>query len=109
MIPGNIKKVSHFFSFLRRLLGFLKNIMKYKEVVFYTPQKFKEKMKLTSMIEENTLKYCSERLNMLVRTLRFEEIDQLVPLNMVLTFAELLGTYDEGFQVIFEPYYDTGK
>ena len=61
------------------------------------------------MIEENTLKYCSERLNMLVRTLRFEELDELVPLNMVLTFAELLGTYDEGFQVIFEPYYDTGK
>ena len=37
LIPGNIRKVSHFFSFLRRLLGFLKNIMKYKEVVFYTP------------------------------------------------------------------------
>ena len=54
-------------------------------------------MRITSMIEENTLKYCSERLNMLVRTLRFEELDELVPLNMVLTFAELLGTYDEGF------------
>ena len=28
---------------------------------------------------------------------------------MVLEFCELLGNFEEGFKIIFEPFYDTGR
>lgn len=36
LMPGNIRKVTHFFSFLKRFLSFLKNIMRQKDVLFYS-------------------------------------------------------------------------
>lgn len=55
------------------------------------------------------MKFAQQRLDVLVVSLNYQEIDQLVPLNMVLQFVELLAEYEEGFKIIFEPYYDTGK
>lgn len=28
---------------------------------------------------------------------------------MILKFSETLGSYEDGFKIIFEPYYDTGR
>ena len=108
IMPGNIRKVTHFFSFLKRLLNFINNFLRQKEVLLYDPQTFLQLLKEETHIDEQALKFASARLNSLVHTLNFEKIENLIPLQMVLQFGETLQN-PEGFKIIFEPFYDTGK
>jgi hypothetical protein len=52
IMPGNLRKVNHFFSTLKRLLIFLKNFMGKKEILFISPEKFcKDLMKVAYISE----------------------------------------------------------
>ena len=60
-MPGNIRKASHFFSFLRRILIFLNNFMQKREILFISTDKFIQEMNIVAHIDENMLKFANKR------------------------------------------------
>lgn len=57
-------------------------------------------------IDARTLKFCSTRLNSLIRTLELPDISQFSPISVIADFATLVGTYNDGFTLLIEPYDD---
>lgn len=55
------------------------------------------------------MKFCSERLSLLVKTLELTEIEDFNALKDIATFATLVSTYDTGFQLILEPFETEGS
>ena len=62
-----------------------------------------------TVIERKPLRFCTERLESLVRSLELISIDEYQPLQQVAMFATLAATYDKGFQLILEPYETTSQ
>lgn len=108
-IPGNIRKGEHFIAFLKRFIEYLKTRMKVLHVISETPTSFLQHLKELTYIERKPLRFCSERLSLLVRTLEVTEIDDFNALKDIATFATLVSTYDSGFQLILEPYETEGS
>ncbi|AJU42918.1 Rad3p [Saccharomyces cerevisiae YJM1129] len=103
-IPGNIRRAEHFASFLKRLIEYLKTRMKVLHVISETPKSFLQHLKQLTFIERKPLRFCSERLSLLVRTLEVTEVEDFTALKDIATFATLISTYEEGFLLIIEPY-----
>ena len=103
-IPGNIRRAEHFVSFLKRLIEYLKTRMKVLHVISETPKSFLQHLKQLTFIERKPLRFCSERLSLLVRTLEVAEVEDFTALKDIATFATLISTYEEGFLLIIEPY-----
>lgn len=103
-IPGNIRRAEHFVSFLKRLIEYLKTRMKVLHVISETPKSFLQHLKQLTFIDRKPLRFCSERLSLLVRTLEVAEIEDFNALKDIATFATLISTYEEGFLLIIEPY-----
>lgn len=108
-IPGNIRKGEHFIAFLKRFIQYLKTRMKVLHVISETPTSFLQHLKELTYIERKPLRFCSERLSLLVRTLELTEIEDFNALKDIATFATLVSTYDSGFQLILEPYETEGS
>ncbi|CAG90541.2 DEHA2G12056p [Debaryomyces hansenii CBS767] len=108
-IPGNIRKAEHFISFLKRFIEYLKTRMKVLHVISETPISFLQHLKDLTFIDRKPLKFCSERLSLLVRTLELSEIEDFTALKDIATFATLVSTYDTGFQLILEPFETEGS
>ena len=102
-IPGNIRKAEHFLSFLRRLLEFLRSVLRTQHVISESTVAFLTDLRLATYIERRPLKLCSERLSSLTTTLEMTNIDELAALGKVAAFATLVATYETGFLVLFEP------
>ena len=66
-------------------------------------------LKDLTYIERKPLRFCSERLSLLVRTLELSEVEDFNALKDIATFATLVSTYDTGFQLILEPYETEGS
>lgn len=107
-IPGNIRKAEHFISFLRRFVEYLKTRMKVLHVISETPVSFLQHLKELTFIDRKPLRFCSERLSLLVRTLELADVEDLNALKDVATFATLVSTYETGFQLILEPFETEG-
>lgn len=103
-IPGNIRRAEHFVSFLKRLVEYLKTRMKVLHVISETPKSFLQHLKQLTFIDRKPLRFCSERLSLLVRTLEVTEIEDFTALKDIATFATLISTYETGFLLIIEPY-----
>ena len=103
-LPGNIRRAEHFVSFLKRLIEYLKTRMKVLHVISETPKSFLQHLKQLTFIERKPLRFCSERLSLLVRTLEVTEVEDFTALKDIATFATLISTYEEGFLLIIEPY-----
>ncbi|ANZ76199.1 BA75_02347T0 [Komagataella pastoris] len=103
-IPGNIRRGEHFVMFLKRFIEYLKTRMKVLHVVSETPASFLQHLKLLTFIERKPLRFCAERLALLVKTLELNEIEEFIALKDIATFATLVSTYETGFQLILEPY-----
>lgn len=108
-IPGNIRKAEHFISFLKRFIEYLKTRMKVLHVISETPTSFLQHLKELTFIDKKPLRFCSERLSLLVRTLELTEIEDFTALKDIATFATLVSTYDTGFQLILEPFESEGS
>ncbi|KAL6451547.1 RAD3 General transcription and DNA repair factor IIH helicase subunit XPD [Candida maltosa Xu316] len=104
-IPGNIRKGEHFIAFVE----YLKTRMKVLHVISETPTSFLQHLKELTYIDKKPLKFCSERLSLLVRTLELTEIEDFNALKDIATFATLVSTYDTGFQLILEAYETEGS
>lgn len=103
-IPGNIRRAEHFISFLKRLIEYLKTRMKVLHVISETPRSFLQHLKQLTFIDRKPLRFCSERLSLLVRTLEIEDVEEFAALKDIATFATLVSTYEYGFTLIIEPY-----
>lgn len=103
-VPGNIRRAEHFTAFLARFVEYLKTRMRVLHVVAETPLSFLQHLKDITFIERKPLKFCSERLSLLVRTLELSRIDEYSSLQKVAAFATLVATYETGFRLILEPF-----
>jgi DNA excision repair protein ERCC-2 len=56
------------------------------------------------MIGKKPLQFCAERLSSLVQTLELVKVEDFSSLSLICNFAALIGTYDQGFSLIIEPY-----
>ncbi|EQB60927.1 dna repair helicase rad3 [Vairimorpha apis BRL 01] len=54
-------------------------------------------------VDKKTLKFCSQRLGLLVQTIEFED-DDLYGLRRIADFGTMVSIYSKGFSIIFEPY-----
>lgn len=70
---------------------------------------FLSNLKAMTYLEEGALIFASRRLQSLLETIKFLDSEEIIPLTMVFTFSEIMTLFTNGFKVIFEPYYDTGK
>ncbi|KAF8350712.1 hypothetical protein F5887DRAFT_940553 [Amanita rubescens] len=103
-VPGNIRKAEHFVAFLKRFVEYLKTRMRVLHVVAETPLSFLQHLKDITYIERRPLKFCSERLQSLIRTLELSRLDEHAALRKVAFFATLVATYEKGFLLILEPF-----
>lgn len=108
-VPGNIRKAEHFISFLKRFIEYLKTRMKVLHVISETPPSFLQHLKQLTFIDRKPLRFCSERLSLLVRTLELNDIEDFAALKDIATFATLVSTYETGFQLILEPFETEGS
>ncbi|KIO34454.1 hypothetical protein M407DRAFT_218674 [Tulasnella calospora MUT 4182] len=107
-IPGNIRKAEHFVAFLKRFVEYLKTRMRVLHVVAETPLSFLQHLKDITYIERRPLRFCTERLQSLVRTLELNRLDEIAALQKVASFATLVATYEKGFLLILEPFETEG-
>ena len=103
-VPGNIRRAEHFVAFLKRFIEYLKTRMKVLHVIAETPTSFLAHVKELTFIEKKPLRFCSERLTSLVRTLELTSIEEYQALTEIATFATLVSTYEKGFLLILEPF-----
>ncbi|PWN51957.1 putative RAD3-DNA helicase/ATPase [Violaceomyces palustris] len=103
-VPGNIRRAEHFVAFLKRFVEYLKTRMRVLHVVAETPPSFLQHLKDITYIERKPLRFCAERLRMLVSTLELTRVDEFSALQKVASFATLVATYDKGFLLILEPF-----
>lgn len=105
-VPGSIRKGEHFVGLLRRFVEHLKAKCKAGHVIAESPMAFLQTVREQTCIERKPLRFCSERLGSLVRTLELRDLDELAALQRVAAFATLVATYTKGFMVLFEPFDD---
>lgn len=103
-VPGNIRKAEHFVAFLKRFNEYLKTRLRVLNVTAETPQSFLRHLKEITFIEQKPLRFCAERLSILVRTLELNNLDEFAALSKVAALATLVSTYDKGFMLVLEPY-----
>jgi len=103
-LPGNIRRAKHFIGFMRKIVEFLKQIIQGQVVTQENPAQFLRKFQeATRLPDTRAMKFCYERLSSLLRALCVVDIDEYTPLSLVASFATLVGMYDQGFTLIFEP------
>ena len=78
--------------------------MKVLHVIAETPTSFLQHVKELTFIEKKPLRFCSERLTSLVRTLEISAVEDYQALQEVAMFATLVSTYEKGFLLILEPF-----
>jgi DNA excision repair protein ERCC-2 len=105
-VPGNIRTAEHFVSFMRRFVEYLKSRLRVQHVVLETPSSFLHHVSQTVCIERKPLRFCSERLRSLMKTLELSDFSDYHGLTLVANFATLVSTYAKGFSLIIEPFDD---
>ena len=65
-------------------------------VVAESPTSFLQHIKEVTFIERKPLRFSSERLTSLIRTLELSDLDDYQSLQKVASFATLVGTYAKG-------------
>nr|XP_027200231.1 general transcription and DNA repair factor IIH helicase subunit XPD-like [Dermatophagoides pteronyssinus] len=105
-IPGNIRTAEHFIRFLKYFLEYMKSRLRIQHVVKESPAAFLKDIYSKMTIERKPLRFCSERLRSLIRTLEVNNITDFTPLTLLCNFATLVSTYLRGFTIIIEPFDD---
>ncbi len=105
-MPGNMRKAHHFLGALRRLLAHLRQKMRTNVATLETPLAFQQDVARAIALDAKSLRFCTARLESLLKTLEVSDIDQYAPLALVADFASLVSTYAQGFLIIIEPFDD---
>lgn len=75
-IPGSIRKAEHFLNFMRRIIIYLKEELKSKEVKIQTPLQLVYNLQTKYYIDQRSLKFAHDRLQSLLNTLEITNIDE---------------------------------
>ncbi|CAK8693117.1 unnamed protein product [Clavelina lepadiformis] len=105
-VPGSIRNAEHFVTFMRRFVEYLKSRLRVRHVVSETPITFIHDAYDQVCIDRKPLRFCSERLRSLLRTLELTNISDFSSLGLIANFATLVSTYNKGFVVLIEPFDD---
>jgi DNA excision repair protein ERCC-2 len=103
-VPGNIRKAEHFLPVLRKLVLYLKELMKERSTQIKSPLSLVCELQEKHFVEQRTLKFMHQRLQILLNTLQVDRVEDFSALSLVTNLASLLATYYKGFSVIVEPY-----
>lgn len=103
-VPGSIRTADHFVRFMKRFLEYLKSRLRVHHVVQESSPQFLKDIFDTVCIDRKPLRFCSERLRSLLRTLEISDITDFSPLTLISNFATLVSTYSQGFTIIIEPF-----
>ncbi|CAF1477747.1 unnamed protein product, partial [Didymodactylos carnosus] len=106
-IPGNIRLAEHFLVFVKRFLEYMKTRLNVQHIVKESPPSFLKDLQVRVCIERKPLRFCSERLRSLLRTMEIRDIHQYQPLVLLCNFATIISTYTKGFTLIIEPFGDS--
>lgn len=106
VIPGSIRKAEHYISFLKRLVEYLKMRIRIQHVVQETPVSFLRDVQSKIYAERKPLRFCTDRLASLLKTLEITDSADFSPLILVSYLATLVATYTKGFTIIIEPFDD---
>lgn len=102
-VPGNIRKGEHFVAFVKRFVEYLKTRLRVQHVVQESSAGFLQDIARKVCIERKPLRFCSERLASLIRTLEISHSSDFSALTLISHFATLVSTYTKGFTIIIEP------
>ncbi|KAK6089653.1 hypothetical protein P3W45_001419 [Vairimorpha bombi] len=102
-VPGNLRDSAHFIGVLKRLVEFFKTKLKTTHLTTENPVSFCQSIRELTFLDKKTLKFCSQRLGLLIQSLGFED-DDVYALRRVADFGTMVSMYSKGFSVIFEPY-----
>ena len=105
-IPGNIRLGEHFVNFLKRFLEYIKTRLRSQHVTQESPATFLKDIQQKACIERKPLRFCSERLQSLLRTFEVGDITSFSGLTKICNLATIVSTYTEGFSLIVEPFDD---
>ncbi|XP_071656917.1 general transcription and DNA repair factor IIH helicase subunit XPD isoform X2 [Patagioenas fasciata] len=105
-VPGSIRTAEHFVGFLRRFVSYLRARVRGPRGVRESPPAFLKDLHERVCIERKPLRFCSERLHSLLRTLEVTDVADFSPITLVANFATLVSTYAKGFTIIIEPFDD---
>ena len=89
---------------LRKLIVYLKEKLGTHQLQTLSPLKLVYELQERFFIDQRALKFCHQRLMMLLNTLEVVNIDEFRALNLVANLATLIATYYRGFVIIIEPY-----
>ncbi|KAG8469631.1 hypothetical protein KFE25_006086 [Diacronema lutheri] len=106
-VPGNIRRAEHFVTFLQRVVrhvkGRLERCRDEGSSVVEKPARFLAGLQQDANVDAKALKFASERLRSLLRTLEVTNVQEFQPLTLVAEFATMCATYEAGFTVLLEP------
>ena len=103
-VPGNLRRADQFVRFLRRLVAHLQKRMSIEVVTQESPQAFLLRLLNDEEIDPKTLKFVSDRLRSLLRTLEVTDVQDFTPIMLIADFASLVATYTTGFNILIEPF-----
>ena len=90
-VPGNLRRADQFVRFLRRLVAHLQKRMSIEVVTQESPQAFLLRLLNDEEIDPKTLKFVSDRLRSLLRTLEVTDVQDFSPLMLIADFATQMG------------------
>ena len=94
----------HACRYLAKLVHFLKARLQVDEVVHESPTAFLHKLDNEEEDFSKPMKFVSDRLRSLLRTLEVTDVQDFSPLMLIADFATLVATFQKGFGIIIEPY-----
>ena len=103
-VPGNLRRADSFVSFLRRFVEHLKRRMAVQEFMQESPTAFLLRLSREEEIDAKPLRFVSDRLRSLLRTLEVTDVQDFSPLMLIADFATLVSTFQRGFAILVEPY-----
>lgn len=106
-VPGNIRRAEHFVTFLQRIVkhvkGRLDRCRDESSACVERPAKFLAGLQEDANVDSKALKFASERLRSLLRTLEVTDVQEFQPLTLVAEFGTMCATFESGFSVLLEP------
>ncbi|KAJ4459043.1 putative General transcription and DNA repair factor IIH helicase subunit XPD [Paratrimastix pyriformis] len=93
-VPGSIRKAEHFLGFLKRFLEYIRLRLNSDEAVHESPLAFRHHLYQTTQISDKPLRFLTDRLQSLLRTLELPNMGQFAPLLEVANLG--------GFSVLVE-------
>lgn len=95
-VPGNLRRADTFVKYLQKLVYFLKARLQVEEVVHESPTAFLHKLDNEEEDFSKPMKFVSDRLRSLLRTLEVTDVQDFSPLMLIADFATLVATFQQG-------------